>query len=157
MNFQLRNATNADREAIENLVFSALREHGLKPDPAATDADLRDLEQTYFARGGSFDVLVNEAREIVGTIGLYRNSDSECELRKMYLAPSARGFGQGKRLLEHALGRARELGFQRVVLETAFVLRRAIELYESFGFKPYTPEHMSPRCERAYFLDLDRK
>jgi putative acetyltransferase len=154
MNFQLRTATNADRDAIERVVFNALREHGLTPDPAATDADLADIQRTYFANGGMFDVLVNDADEIVGTVGLYRNSPGECELRKMYLAPAVRGFGQGTRLLEHALKRARELGFRRVVLETACVLKRAVQLYESFGFKPYTPEHMSPRCERAYFLDL---
>ena len=155
MNLTIRSATNADREAIERIVFAALREHGLKPDPAATDADLANIEQTYFANGGIFDVLENDAGEIVGTVALYRNSATETELRKMYLAPAARGCGQGRRLLEHALRRARELGFRRVVLETACVLKRAVQLYESFGFKPYVPEHMSPRCERAYFLDLD--
>lgn len=155
MNLKIRNATNADRETIERIVFGALREHGLQPDPSATDADLANIEQTYFANGGLFAVLLNDAGEIIGTIALYRNSATECELRKMYLAPAARGFGQGKRLLDHALQRARELGFRRVVLETALVLKRAIELYEQRGFKPYTPEHMSPRCERAYFLNLD--
>ena len=73
---------------------------------------------------------------------------------KMYLAPEARGCGWGRRLLEHALARAAELGFRRVVLETASVLQAAIALYERDGFQRYTSSHLAARCDAAYFLDL---
>ena len=152
--FQIRPATNADAEAVRQLVFSILRDHGLAPDPVSTDADLADLEVAYFARGGSFDVLVNRAGQIVGTVGFSPIDDRRCELRKMYLAAACRGRGLGKRLLEHALGRARELGFRRVELETAATLSAAVKLYESFGFRPFEPEHLSARCDQAYFLEL---
>jgi putative acetyltransferase len=75
----------------------------------------------------------------------------------MYLTARCRGRGLGKRLLRHALDRARQLGFRRVELETAGALRVAIRLYESFGFQPFTPDHMSAspdRADRAYYLDL---
>ena len=72
----------------------------------------------------------------------------------MYLATASRGHGFGRRLLEHALSRARELGFSRVVLETASVLREAVALYERYGFRRYKPEHVAARCDAAYFLDL---
>ncbi len=154
MQLTLRPATNQDGEAIKALVFSVLVEHGLKPDPTATDADLQDIELSYVERGGMFEILVNQAGEVVGTIGLFPLSPSVCELRKMYLAPSVRGQGFGRRLLERALTRARELGFERVVLETASVLRAAIALYERYGFRRYTPQHMAPRADAAYFLEL---
>lgn len=150
---ELRPASNEDRVAVERLVFGVLREFGLSPD-AHTDADLRDIEASYIRGGGMFDVLVSPSGEIVGTIGLYPVSKSSCELRKMYLAESVRGHGHGQRLLDHALARAKELGFTRVTLETANVLQTAIALYERCGFKPYTAEHKSPRCDRAYYLDL---
>jgi GNAT superfamily N-acetyltransferase len=150
----LRAATNGDRAAIEALVFGVLAEYGLKPDPASTDADLRDLESSYLERGGSFDVLTDEAGQVVGSVGLFPTSPAVCELRKMYLAKPVRGLGYGRRLLEHALGRARELGFARVVLETASVLREAITLYEQYGFRRYQAEHLAARCDAAYFLDL---
>ena len=150
----LRPATNRDREAVEVVVFGALAEHGLKPDPGATDSDLQDIEASYIARGGMFEVLSDEAGQVVGSVGLMPISPSVCELRKMYLAPPVRGHGFGRQLLEHALGRARELGCTRVVLETACVLRKAIALYERYGFRRYTPEHMASRCDAAYFLDL---
>ena len=132
MHYLLRPATNDDRDAIERLVFTALAEHGLKPDPSGTDADLHDMQASYFADGGAFDLLVDASGQVVGSVGLCRVFDSTCELRKMSLAPEVRGCGWGRRLLEHALARASELGFRRVVLETASV-RTAIALYERYG------------------------
>lgn len=155
--FRMRSATNADGEAIRRVVFAALREHGLAPDPDATDADLADIEASYLRPGGSFDVLVNAAGEIVGTVGLHPIDRSRCELRKMYLAAECRGRGLGKRLLQHALERARQLGFHRIELETASVLAAAGKLYESFGFRQCAPRHLSPRCDRAYYLNLSEK
>ncbi|NLH14941.1 MAG: GNAT family N-acetyltransferase [Phycisphaerae bacterium] len=154
MYLKLRPATNRDRKAVEDMVFGVLAEYGLKPDPSTTDCDLQDIELSYLTRGGMFDVLVDETGRVVGSVGLFVISPTICELRKMYLAAPARGLGFGRQMLEHALGRARELGFARVVLETASVLREAIALYERYGFRRYTPEHLSARCDAAYFLDL---
>ncbi len=154
MKLILRPATNRDRKAIEALVFGVLAEYGLKPDPTSTDMDLQDIELSYLARGGTFDVLTNEAGQMIGSVALFPISSSVCELRKMYLAAPARGSGLGRQLLEHALSRARELGFARVVLETASVLREAIALYERYGFRRYNPTHLAARCDAAYFLDL---
>jgi len=154
---ELRPATNADAEAVRSLVFGVLREHGLTPDPEGTDADLFDLEASYIRAGGSFDVLVDASGAVIGTVGLVPSREGVCELRKMYLAPVYRGRGLGKRLVQHALNRARQLGFGRVELETISLLRTAIGLYESFGFRLFVPDHMSAgpgRVDRAYFLEL---
>jgi putative acetyltransferase len=154
MRLTFRSASNRDRAAIEALVFGALTEYGLKPDPAGTDSDLQDIERAYIASGGIFDVLTDDAGQVTGSVGLFPISRSACELRKMYLVPQVRGLGFGRQLLEHALNRARDLGFARVVLETASVLREAIALYESYGFRAYFPEHMAARADQAYLLDL---
>ncbi|MEY3911747.1 MAG: 2-amino-4-hydroxy-6-hydroxymethyldihydropteridine diphosphokinase [Verrucomicrobiota bacterium] len=150
----LRSAVPADRHAIEALVFSVLADYGLRGDPEGTDRDLADLDGVYLKSGGTFDVLIDEAGEVVGSVGLSRISATTCELRKMYLAGSARGQGEGRRLLLHALARAKQLGFRRVELETASVLREALALYVAHGFKPFIPAHLSPRCDCAYSLEL---
>ena len=152
--YSFRPATNADRDAIVALVFGVLGEYGLSPDPATTDADLNDVERSYQASGGMFDVLLDADGTIVGTVGLFPVGNSTCELRKMYLLASCRGRGFGRRMLEHAIARARALGFSTVTLETASVLKEAIALYERHGFKPYTPPHLAQRCDQAYRLDL---
>lgn len=154
MALSLRSAKPSDCKAIEALVFGVLADYGLQGDPEGTDLDLADLDGAYLKSGGAFDVLIDEAGEVVGTVGLSRISDLTCELRKMYLARSARGQGEGRRLLLHALARAKQLGFRRIELETASVLREAIALYVAHGFKPFTPAHLSPRCDCAYFLEL---
>jgi putative acetyltransferase len=150
----LRRANNKDCEAVKSLVFDVLREYGLRPDPAETDADLKDIEWSYFARGGTFVVLEDKDGAIIGAYGLCPLGNQTCELRKMYLHKSHRGKGLGKFLLDSALAQAKKLGFKRITLETASVLKEAIALYESYGFEKYEPEHMSERCDQAYVLEL---
>lgn len=149
----IRAANNADSKAIKFVVFSVLGEYGLSPDPAATDKDLEDIEQSYFSNNGYFGV-VEKDKIIIATVGLHRESATTCELRKMYCLASDRGNGLGKRLLEFSLAKAKELGFSRIVLETASPLKEAIGLYKKYGFIIYKPEHLSPRCDQAYELYL---
>lgn len=151
---KLRPANNSDREDITRLVFDVLREYGLKPDPASTDADLVDIKSSYFDRDGTFLVLEEKDDSIIGAYGLYPMEDQTCELRKMYIQKAYRGKGLGKFLLEDALSRARQLGFKTMILETASVLKEAIALYKNYGFVEYQPDHMSERCDQAYALEL---
>jgi len=109
---RLRPASNADCDKIASLVYSILKEYDLKPDPACTDADLKDIEQLYFEQGGTFYVLEEKSGSIVGAYGLYPIDSQTCELRKMYLRRSYRGKGLGKFLMESALSEARQLGFK---------------------------------------------
>ena len=151
---RLRPADNKDCEIVARLVYGILEEYGLSPDPACTDADIKDIESSYFGRGGKFFVLETEDGLIIGAYGLYPVEERTCELRKMYLQKTYRGKGLGKFLLEDALSKARQLGFERMILETASVLKEAIALYKSYGFVEYNPQHMSSRCDQAYLLEL---
>lgn len=151
---RLRPATNADCGQVRGLVFTVLGEYGLKPDPGCTDADLDDIEQSYVQRGGVFYVLEAQDGALIGSYGLYPTDPGVCELRKMYLHRDYRGRGLGRRLLEDALAHARQSGFHKVTLETASVLKEAIRLYTSYGFKPYETGHLSSRCDQAHALDL---
>jgi len=149
----IRRASNADRKAVKDLVFSTLRSYGLQPDPSTTDSDLEDLEKHYFQARGWFAVLESEER-IVGSYRLFCVDSLTCELRKMYLSPQCRGSGYGKRLLEDALLKALDLGYHAVTLETASVLKEAISLYIKYGFQPYEAAHLSPRCDQAFIRKL---
>jgi GNAT superfamily N-acetyltransferase len=154
--YRVRPANENDGEAIRRLVFDVLQEYGLPPDPEGTDADLKNVAESYQNPGGLFDVVVDEAGEIVGTVGLFPITKEHCELRKMYLVPHARKQGHGRRLLEHALIETKKRGFRRLELETASVLVEAIALYERYGFRRFTPERLTPRCDCAYYLQLGK-
>lgn len=151
---RLRPADNKDCQNVAQLVYGILKEYGLKPDPDCTDSDIKDVESSYFERGGTFFVLEAEDSSIIGTYGLYPIDEQTCELRKMYLDKAHRGKGLGKFLLEDALVKARQLGFKKMTLETASVLKEAIYLYRSYGFVEYKPDHLSSRCDQAFTLEL---
>ncbi len=150
----LRPANNKDGRAIRKLVYEVLEEYGLMPDPDTTDADINDIDSAYFKRGGVFYILEEQDGAAIGCYGLYPVGHRACELRKMYLVRAHRGKGLGRFMLEDALAKARRMEFKTVVLETASVLKEAIDLYERYGFGRYEPEHISSRCDRAYRLEF---
>jgi putative acetyltransferase len=147
----IREAKNSDSREIKKLVFSVLNEYGLLSDPDNTDKDLDDIEGFYNNNGGFFGV-VEEIHVIAATVGIIKIDSSTCELRKMYLSPNQRGKGLGKKLLEFSLSKAKELKFDRMILETAGSLKEAISLYKKYGFSEYKPNHLSERCDQAFEL-----
>lgn len=152
--FATRDVRGGDEEAVHSVVLRVLAEYGLSPDCCGTDSDLGDIVANYLDRGGAFRVVTDGRGRIVGCAGLYPLSAAEAEIRKMYLLPKVRGLGIGRKLLEELVAAARERHFRRVVLETASMLQEAESLYRSFGFVETVREHMSPRADRAYALDL---
>jgi len=62
--------------------------------------------------------------------------DRTGELKRMYMAPSARGAGLGRRLVEALEAEARALGARRLVLETGVRQAAALALYQATGFRP---------------------
>jgi putative acetyltransferase len=151
-----RPATNQDREAIVKLVFGVLREFDLEPDPSTTDADLQDIEANYLRRGGIFEVIEDRDGNLMGSVGVFPIDENTCELRKMYFVSEIRGFGLGGCVLQRAVNQAKELGFRRMVLETSSKLKAANRLYIRFGFQPFTADHLAPRADQSYVLDLTK-
>src|ERR1043166_134475 len=150
----IRPATNDDCERVTKLVFDVLAEFGLQGDPDTTDADLKDIEANYLNRGGLFEVIEDSNGKLLGSFGLYRLDQNTCELRKRTFAPELRGSGMGSYVLALSLARAKELGFTRIVLETSSRLVAANRLYQQFGFKRATADHLASRADQFYELEL---
>lgn len=150
----IRDAVPGDEPAVQELVFSVLREYGLTPDPGGPDADLADLQKAYVRHGGVFRIVTDSGGRIIGCGGLLPAGHGDVELRKMYLLPEFRGRGIGKRLLEELIAAARAAGHRRVVLDTASVLTEAIGLYRKRGFRPWDNPERVRRCDQSCFLDL---
>lgn len=74
------------------------------------------------------------------------------ELKKVYVAPQARGTGLGRALVRALADHARAQGVPRLVLQTGLEQPEAIRLYESEGWTPipvYGQYADDPRC-RCY-------
>jgi DNA-binding MarR family transcriptional regulator/GNAT superfamily N-acetyltransferase len=80
----------------------------------------------------------------IGCGALKLHPDATAELKRMWVAPVARGLGVGRRLL-HALElHARAAGVEMVRLETNGALTEAIALYRGSGYREVDPFNDEP-------------
>lgn len=153
MVLSFRAADNRDVATAREIIYPTLKDYGLEPEPALTDADVEDIDLHYGHPRSYFCIAEYDGRP-VATGALRKISDSRCELRKMYLLKAFRGKGIGKALLLHLIARSREMSYCEITLETASVLQEAIQLYRQFGFVDLADASLPPRCDQAMILSL---
>jgi putative acetyltransferase len=152
--FFIRDWQPSDRTAAAALIQSVLAEYGLGSEPEGADRDVLQVEEAYWATGGEFWV-VERQNQLVGTAGYYpiARGNRAVEIRKMYLRPEVRGQGLGRYLLHQLEQAIAAKGFEQIWIETASVLREAVQLYEMNGYQPSTGVETA-RCDRIYVKDL---
>ncbi|MEQ8975204.1 MAG: GNAT family N-acetyltransferase [Coleofasciculus sp. C1-SOL-03] len=152
--FLIRDWEPRDRAAAAEVIGSVLSEYGLTWEPRGADRDVVDVETFYQTVGGEFWVIEYQGT-VVGTSAYYpvERGENAAEIRKMYLLPEVRGQGLGKFLLQQLEQAIASRGFQQIWIETANVLKEAIQLYESSGYQPTTGVE-TKRCDRVYVKQL---
>lgn len=137
MNPVIRPIEARDNAALAKIIRSALAEFGAnKPGTVYFDESTDRLSE-LFQHPGSFYYVAEQDGVILGGAGIYPTEglpDGYSELVKMYLDPSARGLGLGRKLISQCLDEARTAGYTHVYLETMPELRKAVSVYERFGF-----------------------
>ena len=148
--FLIRDWEPGDRDAAARAIASVLAEYGLGWEPEGADRDVVEVERFYLEAGGEFWAIERRG-ELVGTSAYYPVSRGEkaVEIRKMYLLPSARGQGLGRFLLQQLETAIATRGFRTIWIETASVLKEAVQLYEQRGYQPATGVE-TLRCDRIY-------
>jgi GNAT superfamily N-acetyltransferase len=92
--------------------------------------------------------------EPIGCGAVKHHPGGATDVKRMWLAESARGLGLGRRLLEHLEGIARAHGSTEVRLETGDVLSEAIALYRSAGYEEVPPFNDEPFADRWFAKPL---
>ncbi|KAM3092775.1 GNAT family N-acetyltransferase [Phormidesmis sp. 146-35] len=148
--FLIRSWQRADRSTAAEMIGAVLADYGLSWEPLGADRDVLEVEQCYEAIGGEFWV-IERSGELVGTAAYYPISRGKkaVEIRKMYLLPEARGQGLGKFLLQQLEQAIALRHFEQIWIETASVLKEAVQLYETSGYQPTTGVETA-RCDRVY-------
>jgi DNA-binding MarR family transcriptional regulator len=72
--------------------------------------------------------------EAIGCGAVKHHADAPAEIKRMWIAPSARGLGLGRRLLEHLEACALAGGARVAHIETSAALSEALALYRSAGW-----------------------
>ena len=122
---------NTEQEQNEVLHFleEVLPESGRNLDAVAIQQYVKSLEQfekVWCLYDGSC---------LIGTVGIRRQDEINCELKALYLYSKYHGQGLGYRLLSTALEEAKRAGFVAMYLDTISTSERAIKLYKSVGFE----------------------
>lgn len=74
-----------------------------------------------------------------------------CEMKRLYVAPAARGAGLGRALAEAITAEAARLAYAEIRLDTLPTMASAIGLYEALGFRPIGAYYDTPIPETVFF------
>ncbi len=83
-----------------------------------------------------FYVAYDEIGNAVACGALKHFNDHTAEIKRMYVKPEHRGRGLSKIILSELEDKAKELNYNRLVLETGLKQPEAMSLYNKFGYKP---------------------
>ena len=135
--FQIRTIEPANNKALAAIVRNTLAEFGANHPGTVYYDTATDTLSELFQAPGSIYYVAESQNKIAGGAGIYPSPGlpaDTCELVKMYLLPEARGQGLGKMLIEKAIHFAAGAGYKKIYLETMPELRKAMKVYEKFGF-----------------------
>jgi GNAT superfamily N-acetyltransferase len=92
---------------------------------------------------GGYIHFAKMGNEIVGTFALIKIDEYSYELAKMAVTEKYQNLGIGKRLMEYAIKKAKDMGINRLTLYSNTDLKIALSMYTKFGFQviPKTDFH----------------
>jgi len=163
----IRDAQPQDCPAVAELMRSFIRWHYERHaadramidsyfDETAYEAELASLPGYYTAPDGA--LLVDErGGDVIGCVALKRLDERRCEMKRLFVDPAAHGSGSGQALAKAIIGRAREIGYEMMMLDTGPKQVEAQGLYRKLGFRDAQPYYeMSEDLRRwLVFMELD--
>lgn len=117
------------------------------------DKELAELPGMYAPPAGRL-LLATVNGAAAGCAGLHALEGDICEMKRLYVRPSWRGAGLGRKLAETMIAEARAIGYRRMRLDTlAGKMDRAISLYRQLGFAEIPPYRSNP-IDGALYMEL---
>lgn len=136
-NIIIREIEPRDNSAIAVIIRNSLAEFGANKPGTVFYDETTDHLYELFRQPGSIYFVAEVNGKLLGGAGIFPSDglpNGTCELVKMYLATESRGQGLGRQMIDKCLEAAKQMGYQKVYLETMPELKKAVSVYEKFGF-----------------------
>lgn len=118
------------------------------------EQELATLPGDYAPPHGRLLLAEYEAH-LAGCVALHRWEAGICEMKRLYLRSSFRGKGLGRVLAEAIITEARNIGYQRMRLDTIEpIMKDAVEMYRKLGFREIAPYRDNP-IAGAMYMELE--
>jgi putative acetyltransferase len=147
-------ATSADRIATARHLFREYEASlGIELSFQGFAQEVAELPGAYAPPSGRLFLALDGA-EPAGCAALRPLGDGTCEMKRLYVRPTARGARLGRRLAETVILAAREIGYARMRLDTLPSMKEAFALYRTLGFREIAPYCGNP-IAGTRFMELD--
>ncbi|MEM9147293.1 MAG: GNAT family N-acetyltransferase [Pseudomonadota bacterium] len=146
---QIRPVESPQDLAAARTLFAAYadwleRDHGIDLAFQGIEAELAGLPGKYALPEGALLLALSTAGAAVGCAALRPHAQGVCEMKRLYVAPEARGTGLGRRLAKAILAEGRSRGYARMLLDTGGFMDAAQGLYRSLGFREIPAYYHNP-------------
>ena len=86
-------------------------------------------------------IVVYQDGKPIGGGAIRPYDETAIELKRVFVRPEGQGHGIGTELVSKLIGWARELGYQRMILETGDLLAESVHVYSKLGFRKIPNYH----------------
>lgn len=114
------------------------------------DEEMAQIDSQYCLPSGMLWV-VQEALQLVACVGFKRFDSTTAEVKRLYVQPAYRGCHWGDELMHKVIDTTRQLGYQRLVLDTVPQTVASHGLYLRLGFTPIAPYYCGPTLAIQFF------
>ncbi len=99
------------------------------------DKELAELPGDYIPPEGRL-LLAEYSGQLAGCVALHRLESGICEMKRLYLRSAFRGKGLGRALADRVIAEARQIGYQRMRLDTVEpIMKDAVAMYRKGGIR----------------------
>lgn len=150
---EIAHADTSDLPGVRALLADYATGVGVTLEFQGFDREVAELPGAYAPPRGAL-LVARVGGQLAGCVALRPLAGDACEMKRLFVRPSARGLGLGERLARAIVVEAQRLGYVRMLLDTLPTMTAAQSLYARLGFRDVAPYTDNP-VAGTRFLELE--